>query len=78
LPEFFDVHDSPAVAARLKRYHSTPEQTGADAQEAGVKLLVLTHLVPGNVPEGHDNAFLQRARKTFRGKIIVGRDLMKF
>ncbi len=78
LPESFDVHDSPAVAARLKRYHSTPEQSGADAQEASVKLLVLTHLVPGNVAENPHNAFLQRARKTFRGKIIVGRDLMKF
>jgi ribonuclease Z len=74
LPEHFDRVDTPAVAARLKRYHSTAEEAGQAAQRAGVKLLVLTHLVPG----GPDSTYLDRAGKVFKGKIVVGRDLMRF
>lgn len=74
LPEQFDKRDSPEVAARLKAYHSTPEQAGDAAERAGVRLLVLTHLVPGD----QDAEFLARASKTFHGKIVVGRDLMRF
>jgi len=35
---------------------------------------VLTHLVPGDA----DAIFLERAGKHFHGKIVVGRDLMRF
>lgn len=74
LPEHFEKHDTPEVAARLRAYHSTPEQAGEAAERAGVKLLMLTHLVPGDA----DAEFLARAGKTFHGKIVVGRDLMRF
>lgn len=74
LPEEFDKRDNPEVAARLKAYHSTPEQAGQAAQQAGVKLLVLSHLVPGK----DEKPFAERAAKTFSGKIVVGRDLMTF
>ena len=74
LPEYLDTVDSPEVASRLKSYHTTPEEAGQIAQRAGVKLLVLTHLVPGK----DEDAFRERAAKHFKGKIVVGRDLMKF
>jgi ribonuclease Z len=74
LPEHFDRVDTPAVAARLKSYHSSAEEAGQVASRAGVKLLVLTHLVPG----GPEKTFLERAGKYFSGKIVVGRDLMRF
>lgn len=74
LPEHFDRVDAPEVAARLKRYHTSAEEAGQVAQEAGVKLLVLTHVIPGNA----EKTFLERARKHFTGKIVVGRDLMRF
>ncbi|MCI0347953.1 MAG: MBL fold metallo-hydrolase [Acidobacteriales bacterium] len=74
LPEHFDKYDKPEVAERLRRYHATGEQAGRAAQEAGVKLLVLSHLVPGE----SENTYLERAAKTFSGKIVVGRDLMTF
>lgn len=74
LPEEFDKRNTPEVAARLKAYHSTPEQAGTAAQRAGVKLLVLSHLVPG----GYEEIYAERAAKTFSGKIVVGRDLMRF
>lgn len=74
LPEHFDRVDTPEVAANLKAYHTSAEEVGKVAAEAGVKLLVLTHLVPGNA----DATFLERAAKHFKGKIVVGRDLLRF
>lgn len=73
LPEYFD-RDPPKVAAMLRQYHSTPEQAAEVASKAGVKLLVFTHLVPGN----EETTMLERARKHFAGQIVVGEDLMRF
>jgi ribonuclease Z len=55
-------------------YHTSAREAGEVAEKAKVKALVLTHLIPANAP---DNAFLDEAKKTFSGKIIVGRDLMR-
>lgn len=71
LPEFFDRVDTPEVAARLKSYHTSAEDAGAIAARAGVKTLVLTHLIPA----GEEEKFRQRASKTFPGRLIVGKDL---
>jgi ribonuclease Z len=71
-PEWFDKVDTPEVAARLKAYHTTPEQAGEMATAAGVKTLVLTHLVP----PGAEETFRQRAQTTFKGRVVVGHDLM--
>jgi ribonuclease Z len=73
LPEHFDKVDTPAVAARLKSYHTSAEEAGEIAAAAGVKKLVLTHLIPANAEE----TFRERASRTFKGEIIVGRDLLK-
>jgi ribonuclease Z len=74
LPEYFDQHDTPLVAARLKHYHTSAEEVGEVAQAAGVKMLVITHVIPGNA----DQEFLARASRHFTGKIVVGHDLMRF
>jgi len=55
-------------------YHSSAAEAGQAAEKANVKILVLTHLIPGNAPERY---FMEEAQKTFHGKIIVGRDLMR-
>jgi ribonuclease Z len=55
-------------------YHSSAREAGEAAEKANVKILVLTHLIPGNAPERY---FLEEAEKTFHGKVIVGRDLMR-
>jgi ribonuclease Z len=73
LPEWFAKVDTPEVAARLKSYHTSAEEAGEIAAAAGVKTLVLTHLIPGNA----DETFRERAAKTFKGTIVVGRDLMR-
>ncbi|SDJ08055.1 MBL fold metallo-hydrolase [Alteribacillus bidgolensis] len=55
----------------LKKEHCTPQQAGEIAQEAGVKRLVLTHLLPNTDEE---EAY-QEASKHFDGEVIVGEDL---
>ena len=74
LTEYFSNTDSPAVAARLRAYHTTAEQAGDVATAAGAKLLVLTHLIPGD----NDAEFLRRASQHFKGKIAVGHDLDRY
>ncbi len=73
LPEHFARVDSPEVAKRLTAYHTSAEEAGVIAARAGVKTLVLTHLIPANAEE----TFRERAAKAYKGKIVVGRDLMR-
>jgi ribonuclease BN (tRNA processing enzyme) len=55
--------------------HTTPEQAGQIAQKAGVKTLVLSHLIPGESTVA-DDVWRAEAAKHFTGRIIVGHDLM--
>ena len=57
--------------------HTTTEQVGKLATEAGVKTLVLSHFVPGGYPFVPDDVWAAGARKHFSGRIIVGRDLLE-
>jgi ribonuclease Z len=61
LPEHFLRVDTPEVAARLMSYHTSAEEAGEIAARAGVRKLVLTHLIPGNA----DETFRERAGKAF-------------
>jgi ribonuclease BN (tRNA processing enzyme) len=56
--------------------HTSTEEAGRMAAEAGVGLLVLTHLVPGALDDVSDEIYLQGVRRHFDGEVIVGRDLM--
>lgn len=73
LPEHFDRVDTPAVAAKLKSYHTSAEEAGEIATRAGVRTLVLTHLIPANAEE----TFRERAGRKFKGEIVVGKDLLR-
>lgn len=58
-------------------HHTTAEQAGQVASEAGVKMLVLSHLVPAGDPDVPDAEWVAAARRNYSGPIIVGRDLME-
>jgi ribonuclease BN (tRNA processing enzyme) len=60
----------------LKAAHTTTEDVGR-VVAANVKLLVLSHLVPGDDPTITDEMWSAGARQHYRGPIIVGRDLME-
>ena len=47
------------------------------AAAAGVKTLVLSHLVPGETDAVTDKQWLAAARAHFSGRIVVGHDLME-
>jgi ribonuclease Z len=55
-------------------YHTTPEEAAAIAQAAGVKALVLNHIVPPLPSAGLQPAFLQRAGQIYAGPLRVGAD----
>ncbi|SNS47147.1 Ribonuclease BN, tRNA processing enzyme [Tardiphaga sp. OK246] len=67
--------------ATLKKHlmesHTTTEDVGRIAAAAGVKVLVLSHFVPGDDPEITDEDWISGVRKNFFGKIIVAKDLMQ-
>jgi len=68
-------------AARLKEsiiaHQTSAEDAGRVAQAAGVKTLVLSHLVPPDDPEVTDEMWRDAAQAHFRGQVIVGRDLLE-
>jgi ribonuclease BN (tRNA processing enzyme) len=68
-------------AATLKKHllqsHTSPEDCGRVATEAGVKKLVLSHFVPPDDPLVTEQMWLDAARQHFKGEIVVGRDLME-
>lgn len=51
--------------------HTLIEDVGTLAQEAGVKSLVLSQMVPGNRPD----SVWEACGKGFDGQLIIGRDL---
>jgi ribonuclease BN (tRNA processing enzyme) len=57
--------------------HTLPEDVGKIADRAGVNTLVLSHFVPGDDPSITDEQWAEGARKFFKGRIIVGKDLME-
>jgi ribonuclease BN (tRNA processing enzyme) len=68
-------------AARLEQHlrasHTTAEEAGRIAQEAGVGTLVLSHFVPPDDPSISEAMWREAAATLFRGRIVVGRDLME-
>jgi ribonuclease BN (tRNA processing enzyme) len=60
----------------LMASHTLVEDVGKVAAAAGVKTLVLSHLVPADDKSITDAMWTTGARKYFRGQIVVGRDLM--
>lgn len=71
LPEHFLKVDTPEVAKKLMSYHTSAEEAGAIAAEAGVKTLAITHVIPADA----DETFRERIGKSFKGNLIIGHDL---
>jgi len=68
-------------ARRLREHllasHTLPADVGRIAAQAGVKTLVLTHFVPGDDPSISDAEWAKDVRSYFKGRIIVGKDLLE-
>ncbi len=66
-----------SLREHLLASHTTTEQVGRIATEAGVKTLVLSHFVPGGTPVIKDEVWFDAVRPFFSGTLIVGRDLLE-
>jgi len=68
-------------ANRLREHlmaaHTLPEDVGRIAAQAEVKALVLSHFVPGDDASITDEQWAEGVRKNFKGRIVVGKDLME-
>jgi ribonuclease BN (tRNA processing enzyme) len=66
-------------ATRLREHilasHTSTEDVGRIAATAGVKTLVLSHLIPGDDPSITEAQWLEGVRKHFHGRVILGTDL---
>jgi ribonuclease BN (tRNA processing enzyme) len=68
--------NAPDLLDHLLKSHTTTEQLGLIAERAGVRTVVLSHLVPA-FPSITDEMWTEGVRKHFKGEIVVGRDLME-
>jgi ribonuclease BN (tRNA processing enzyme) len=67
-------------AATLREHllasHTLTEDVGRIAAQAGVKTLVLSHLVPGDDPSITDAQWKEGVSKHYKGEIILAQDMM--
>jgi ribonuclease Z len=62
------------VMADIPSYHATPRDAAASAKAAGVRALLLTHLIPPLPVRALEEPFLEDARDAFDGPIWLARD----
>jgi ribonuclease BN (tRNA processing enzyme) len=71
-----NVRNATDLKRSILSHHTAAEDVGRVAAEAGVKLLVLSHLVPAEDPEVTDQMWLDAVAKHFKGPVVVGNDLV--
>jgi ribonuclease BN (tRNA processing enzyme) len=71
------VPNATTLKASIIAHQTSAEDAGRAAQAAGVKTLVLSHLVPPDDPDVTDQAWIDAARVHFKGMVIVGKDLLE-
>ena len=70
------VKNGATLGKHLLASHTTTEDVGKIAAAAGVKRLVLSHLVPGDI-EISDDQWVAGIRKAYSGQVVVAKDLME-
>lgn len=76
LPSRLPGNMNEALRHHILNSHTAAEDAGRVAAAAGVKMLVLTHLVPTE-PPAPDDEWMAPARRHFTGRIVVARDLLE-
>lgn len=71
------VPNASSLKQSILSHHTSAEDAGRVAKAAGVKTLVLSHLVPPDDPAITDQMWIDAARRHFDGKIVVGKDLLE-
>ena len=71
-------HNISRIMGDIMHYHTSPEDAAKIAKEAGVRHLLLTHIMPPLPVSNLKAAFLGDAEKIFQGPITVGEDGLLF
>ena len=71
------VPNASSLKQSILSHHTSAEDAGRVAQSAGVKTLVLSHLVPADDPTITDQMWIEAASTHFRGRVVVGKDLLE-
>jgi ribonuclease BN (tRNA processing enzyme) len=71
------VPNATTLKKHLLETHTAAEDCGKVAEEAGVKTVVLSHLVPPDDPQVTEQMWIEAVRRYFHGRVIVGKDLME-
>jgi ribonuclease BN (tRNA processing enzyme) len=66
------------MVRHLKQDHIDAAEVGKLAARAGVKRVVMTHLVPTVDPDDRYQRYLDEARRFYSGRIDIAADLMRF
>jgi ribonuclease Z len=66
------------ILGDILTYHTSPEDAAMIAEKAGVRYLLLTHILPPLPVSDLKAAFLGNAKKLYHGPITVGEDGMLF
>ena len=73
-----DAPQPAAVVRHILASHTDAEDVGRLAAAAGVKTLVLSHFVPSDPLDAvTDEQWMTAASRHFKGRVIVGKDLME-
>ena len=79
--EFWERPDgpqTPAVVRHILASHTDVVDVGRVAADAKVRTLVLSHFVPTEGPGAPtDDEWIAGARRHFKGRVVVGRDLLE-
>ena len=78
MAEGFGQQRRAKMARDIVLYHASPVEAAQTAAAAKVATLVLTHIVPALRNEAQQKQFLSGTQEAFSGKIVLGRDGMRF
>jgi len=70
-----NVANAPDLKRSILSHHTSAEDVGRVAAAAGVKLLVLSHLIPAEDPQVTERMWLDAVGKHFKGPVVIGSDL---
>jgi ribonuclease Z len=68
------VHEVLYPGYGIPEYHTLSTDVGKVATEAQAERLVLTHLLPGHLP---DHMWIDHVKRDFQGPVLVGSDLLR-
>jgi ribonuclease BN (tRNA processing enzyme) len=71
------VPNAAGLKASILAHQTSAEDAGRIAQAAGVKTLVLSHFVPADDATVTEAVWIEAAQRHFRGKVLVGKDLLE-